>query len=297
MTRIDITSSEWFITYSQANNIDHNDIFATFWSKGDGRIILGLIITEEEHQDGGKHYHCLVAYNKEIRVRSQTFWNITNHPHNPNFQKLQNPKAAWTYVTKDNKILVSEGIYTNCPEEGTKEGKQSQHQQWQSIFERATTTEGILDEVRRIDPKYYLGFRDRIEANAKAHFNEKPKPYISNFGNNWSIPEALKIYLSTEFTKTDRPKSLVLVGPSRIGKTEWARSLGPHIYMNGLFNLDDWNNEANYLIIDDIELQFLQPKKALFFAQKTFVTTDKYKKKHTIKWGKPLLYLCNTEPC
>jgi replication-associated recombination protein RarA len=32
-------------------------------------------------------------------------------------------------------------------------------------------------------------------------------------------------WVATEFVKKDRPKTLVLWGPSKLGKTEWARAL------------------------------------------------------------------------
>lgn len=93
----------------------------------------------------------------------------------------------------------------------------------------------------------------------------------------------------------DRPKSLFLVGESRLGKTEWARSLGPHTYFNSMFNLDDWNPDGKYLVIDDIEWKWVPAKKALLGAQQQFTLTDKYRKKVTLSWGKPCIYLCNRD--
>jgi len=89
---------------------------------------------------------------------------------------------------------------------------------------------------------------------------------------------------------------LVLVGASRTGKTEWARSLGSHVYYNGLFNLDDWNSEASYVVFDDFNIEFVPQYKSWFGAQKTFTVTDKYRKKRTINWGKPLIWIGNEDP-
>lgn len=41
-----------------------------------------------------------------------------------------------------------------------------------------------------------------------------------------NITRGMRGWLATEFKKRDRPKTLVLWGPSRTGKTAWARSLG-----------------------------------------------------------------------
>jgi len=86
----------------------------------------------------------------------------------------------------------------------------------------------------------------------------------------------------------------MVVGPSRLGKTEWARSLGRHIYMCGLFNLAKWDNEAQYLVIDDISFPLIGGgRKALWGSQKELTLTDKFARKRAVKWGKPMIFLCN----
>lgn len=85
-----------------------------------------------------------------------------------------------------------------------------------------------------------------------------------------------------------------MVGPTRLGKTEWARSLGRHIYMCGLFNLSVWDNDAEYLVIDDISFEFMGgSRKSLWGSQKELTLTDKFARKRSVKWGKPMIFLCN----
>lgn len=48
--------------------------------------------------------------------------------------------------------------------------------------------------------------------------------------------------------------------------------------------------------MDDMEWQFVPDKKQFFGAQKEFTITDKYKGKKTVRWGKPLIFLCNYDP-
>jgi len=86
----------------------------------------------------------------------------------------------------------------------------------------------------------------------------------------------------------------MLVGPTRLGKTEWARSIGRHIYMCGLFNVDMWDAQAKYIVIDDISFDFMGgARKSLWGGQKEFTVTGKYRKNRTVKWGKPMIFLCN----
>jgi len=94
---------------------------------------------------------------------------------------------------------------------------------------------------------------------------------------------------------SERPVSLLLIGPSRVGKTEWARSLGPHMYFCGQFNLDDWDDGARYIVLDDFDIRFVPQWKSFFGAQKTFTLTDKYRKKRTVTWGRPLIWICNPD--
>ncbi|GAB4857133.1 hypothetical protein Ancab_015044 [Ancistrocladus abbreviatus] len=51
----------------------------------------------------------------------------------------------------------------------------------------------------------------------------------------------------------DRPQSLIIEGPSRVGKTAWARSLGKHNYLSGHldFNSRVFSNDVDYNVIRD----------------------------------------------
>ena len=59
-----------------------------------------------------------------------------------------------------------------------------------------------------------------------------------------------------------RKKSLVLWGPTRMGKTLLARCFGKHSYFGGLFNLDQYDKTAEYAVFDDLQgngvLPFIQ---------------------------------------
>lgn len=85
------------------------------------------------------------------------------------------------------------------------------------------------------------------------------------------------------------------MGPTRTGKTEWARSLGPHMYFNNMFNIDLWDPQAEYAVFDDIDWKYFPAKKSFLGAQKQFCLADKYRKKRLLKWGKPCIILCNPE--
>ena len=51
-------------------------------------------------------------------------------------------------------------------------------------------------------------------------------------------------------------------GPSRTGKTAWARSLGTHTYMNTYWAQDELDEGAQYIIFDDIPFETFRSYKA-----------------------------------
>jgi len=90
------------------------------------------------------------------------------------------------------------------------------------------------------------------------------------------------------------------VGPSRTGKTSWARSLGKHFYFGGNFNMDQLSYDeesVSYAVFDDIHsLKFFPMWKFWMGAQETFTVTDKYKGKMTFNWGRPIIWCNNKDP-
>lgn len=95
-----------------------------------------------------------------------------------------------------------------------------------------------------------------------------------------------------------RVKSLILWGPTRTGKTLYARSLGHHAYFNLQFNMDEFSDDCQYAVFDDIQggFEYFHSYKGWLGAQKQFVITDKYRKKRTIYWGKPSIMCMNEDP-
>lgn len=70
------------------------------------------------------------------------------------------------------------------------------------------------------------------------------------------------------------------------------------MYFCGQFNLDDWDDDAEYIIFDDFSEDFkFFPHYKLFFGRgrnDDFTITDKYKPKTTV-CGKPSIWLGNRD--
>lgn len=94
-----------------------------------------------------------------------------------------------------------------------------------------------------------------------------------------------------------RRKSLILIGGSQLGKTVWARSLGPHIFFSGLYSAAEAVRapDVEYAIMDDIQggMGFFHGYKNWLGAQWSFQVKRLYKDPALITWGKPCIWCCN----
>lgn len=167
---------------------------------------------------------------------------------------------------------------------------------WDSLLECKTKSE-FFETAASVSARDYVLNHERLEYFANKKFKvehvreEYPLvPFI--------IPQELTDWVTNEFNGTHRRrKSLVLWGPSRMGKTEWARSLGKHMYFNNVANFKDkWDDEADYIIFDDFNLDFIPNRKGFFGGQEEFEITGKYMKVKSVRWGKVCIYLCNNVP-
>jgi len=268
-----IQAKNFSLTYSQANNITKEELFnclKTFLPEH-------LIVAQEEHQDGGRHFHVSISFSTRKNITNSRFFDC-NGAH-ANIQATRCLRDWLAYLKKEDA-------------EPMEFGEPSLKKRGWSDALGAESKEDFFDILKEVAPRDWVLQQDRIQGFARGKYT-KPIEYIPEF--NTFTPTANMVRWTNQRKDKHRPKSLVLVGPSRTGKTEWARSLGKHMYWNGMINLDDWDENAEYAIFDDFGWEFMPCKKAFFGAQKTFTLTDKYKRKKTVIWGKPIIFLCNPD--
>lgn len=243
-----------------------------------------ICVAHELHEDGSDHLHAFVQWDKKIDKRSERFFDVEGY--HPNIQSARKPKECHDYVTKDNDF-VTFGV----PPSFTSTTMVN----YEEIIASCSTQEEFLKKIREANPKDYIFQYERLLFFARHHFKTVVAPYVSPYDDFPNVPDAVQQWESDEFLGSHpRKKTLVLEGPSRIGKTAWARALGRHMYFNGCANFkDDWDDEAQYIIFDDFEWQFIPNKKGFFGCQETFQITGKYMPIRTVQWGKPCIVLTN----
>lgn len=100
----------------------------------------------------------------------------------------------------------------------------------------------------------------------------------------------------------ERPISLILWGPSRLGKTVWARSLGRHLFFPGLYSGEEayqmQDESIQYAVFDDIAggLKFFPNYKAWFGGQRQMNVKKLFHDPKLMTWGRPVIWLCNDYP-
>jgi hypothetical protein len=245
-------------------------------------LVSRAVVGRELHADGQQHFHALILVTQTFRSRDERCLDIDGQ--HPNIQSARSAKKAEAYCRKEGDV-AERGDWSSEEKPG-----------WSELLHEATSIESFLSLVKTNYPRDYVLNHEKLLFFAKNQYRTILPDYVSNPSYVFTIPDSLTEWVSQHLRGgAERPKSLWLCGGSRLGKTEWARSLGVHIYWNAQYSLDVWNVDANYLIIDDIDWKYVPAKKSLLGAQKEFTMTDKYRKKQTLTWGKPSIFLCNQD--
>lgn len=307
-------SKEFGLTYADAYGSTKDLVFDYLKNMEVATLKADMVLLAEEvgHSTGKRHYHGYVHFPRKVTVDESTFDCFGMHCHIDNVKRTSNKKSILPmvkYLTKEDQHPLSTFDWRRIVQEGSSNECNSRGEpDWTGYLEKGFYQDQVMDQL--INDGFASKLANRYfnwSGFIKAKFPSRPKDeYVPNEDFTWNLPEELTMWKYQfkgwmDLYKTGywtRPKSLILIGPSRSGKTEWARSLGKHMYFNNLLNLDDWNEDADYIILDDFSsdiLKYLPSWKCFFGGQKQFVLTDKYRGKKTVHWGKPMIWLSNED--
>lgn len=282
-----------FLTYPQANNIELKELFDFLKSKGTDK----LVVSEEEHEDGGRHFHALVEFTRKVNTRKVDYFDFNgNHP---NIVKPNSPKGTFDYVTKDGNYIndgwdfeKKESI-TKIVQQVAQEPGLSHNEAVCAVMERGgdralklfNQVNGYMLLLKKPSAKH-LPLMDINTFNLASYttWGNAIKQFIQDVNDGPGLRETRM--------------SLWLHGPSRMGKTMMARSLGVHWYMNSMWNAECFDDDAAYGVLDDMpwENGLRGWYKSIMGLQLDVTITDKYKPKSVIKHGRPVIIITNTLP-
>lgn len=279
-----IQGRHFFLTYSQCL-LDHDFIYTYLLQlQIGGEEPERICVAMENHQDGGTHYHCYLMYPHRRNVTNPRSWDIQNY--HPNVQKINNLKKCLKYILKDNN--------------------------YKSNFQVVKPTVGQIAEscadeeafIKTAEEEYGTKFVSSF-SNWIAFYNRKKKlKLVSEPIGDWSAFKINDLHLLCRILSVQghikdgrRTKSIWLYGPSRTGKTSLARSIGRHVYMGNTWNVDLMTDDADYLVLDDIDFEkWGWQMKALLGCQKDVSFTGKYFRPRRFLFNIPCIVCSNTKP-
>lgn len=245
------------------------------------------------------------------------------------------PFHAWDYAGKYGDVLSS-----NCERPRARGPNVTRDDLWTGSLAQTDKTQ-FLKDVSNHSPRDFVLFHSQISNFADSKWNSisaklprveedgihihwerypearrwvlenlsDPIPRIKATSRGFSYPpeteaEDARYCVDRLGVRLRRPKSLIVWGPSRLGKTLFGTNLGPHVHWVQTFNLKKLLSigveNVDYAIFDDISWKDPSLKdegyKAWLGAQQEFDCTDKYAHKSTLVWGKPCIFLTNNDP-
>ncbi|QHB15531.1 AC1 [Insect-associated begomovirus 4] len=262
-------------------------------------------ICKELHEDGEPHLHMLLQFEGKFRCTNNRFFDLVSpsrstHFH-PNIQGAKSSSDVKSYIDKDGDTL--EWGEFQIDGRSSRGGKQTANDSYAKAL-NATDITAALQILKEEQPKDFVVQYHNLKANLENIFKPAVDVYISPFPNSsfTNVPFVLTSWFECNLgcsaaARPLRPRSIIVEGESRTGKTMWARSLGPHNYISGHldFSFKTYKDDVLYNVIDDVEPHYLKLKhwKQLLGAQREWQTNLKYGKPRVVKGGIPSIILCN----
>nr|QBX89258.1 replication associated protein [Apis mellifera virus-2] len=282
-----------FLTYAQADLIPSKESLHTHLSSLPNAS--KVIVAREEHEDGGTHYHACIQFTRKLRIRDERFFDYLGV--HPNIQSVRNLKHVLAYVSKEGDF-VNTGFQLESDEtitEMVQDAAQlpTREEALRAIMGRGgdralrlfNQVDGYLQVLQRQDRKY-------------APLRNYPEDFKQ--GEPWEIPVMgffASLLVPQNGQRTDDNRSLWLYGPSRVGKTQLARSLGQHWYMQAMWNADCLDDTAEYGVMDDINWDSMKFNfRGMLGFQVDVTVTDKYRKKSVYRGGIGVIVCTNELP-
>nr|AQU42503.1 replication associated protein [Papaya leaf crumple virus] len=262
-------------------------------------------ICRELHENGEPHLHVLIQFEGKYKCQNNRFFDLVSptrsaHFH-PNIQGAKSSSDVKSYMEKDGDTLDWGEFQIDG--RSARGGQQSANDAYAKAINTGSKSEA-LRVIRELAPKDYVLQFHNLNANLDRDFCTSNgglcSPFLSSSFDQ--VPEAIEEWASENVmgpaARPLRPKSIVIEGDSRTGKTMWARSLGPHNYLCGHLDLSPkiYSNDAWYNIIDDVDPHYLKHFKEFMGAQRDWQSNTKYGKPVQIKGGIPTIFLCNPGP-
>ncbi|CAD90090.1 AC1 protein [Euphorbia leaf curl virus] len=262
-------------------------------------------VCRELHENGEPHLHVLIQFEGKYQCTNNRFFDLVSptrsaHFH-PNIQGAKSSSDVKSYLEKDGDT-IDWGEF-QIDGRSARGGQQTANDAYAAALNAGSKSEA-LRVIKELAPKDYVLQFHNLNANLDRIFTPPVEVYVSPFSSSSfdQVPDELEEWAAENVVSAAarplRPKTIVIEGDSRTGKTMWARSLGPHNYLCGHLDLSPkvYSNDAWYNVIDDVDPHYLKHFKEFMGAQRDWQSNTKYGKPVQIKGGIPTIFLCNPGP-
>lgn len=183
------------------------------WKQACTTDVIEYIVCVEKHEDGSPHLHAFLRLDRKVNIKNPRLFDLKGEDgrvYHTRIEGCRSPKKVKDYVKKDGDFIQSEGMVEP-------EGNYA--------AAMALAKEGKVDEAKELlsdkEPKDSILRSSEISKGLQA-FAPTPEykgpPHLAQF----VVPDELDAAVQML-----GKKSLVISGPSGIGKTRFARSLFP----------------------------------------------------------------------
>lgn len=182
-----------FITIPQSKQ-DLNEIHENLISVS--KNVKYILTAQEQHEDGGKHYHIIITGTKQLYVSSihkkimEAKGDIKG---SINYQKIKSLKASITYCKKDGQYLE----YGTPSKQSNSEHQNKIDQVIAEAIENENTKEENIEFIRKSLPSYWIQYKEQIinELQAKEIKHRKSwKPKVWNPKNTTLRPYQQRVW-------------------------------------------------------------------------------------------------------
>lgn len=289
-----INVTHCLLTYPQAD-LDKQELAQFLFDK---EQVKAVKVCKETHQDGSPHLHAYVVFHKRTKFNPGTFFDFQGKHANVKTikQRVGYADKVIEYLDKedDAPITLPEGYSFSV------QRKRTFNDVAGDALE-AESREEAINIIKSQNPDKWLLYSDAIERTLDKQFKRPRKIYTPPFPlESFRIPAAITNWKlgNLDHPRPIRPKCLILVGDTRLGKTHLARAFGDHVYVSGMWGMDDFMgwDWSGYVVFNDVPWDsFKYSYKQWMGAQRDFISTDKYCKKCKMEGGVPLILCCNED--
>ncbi|ACY08853.1 RepA [Saccharum streak virus] len=296
-----------FLTYSKCS-LDPEILGLSLWSKLAPWTPAYILVAREAHQDGTWHCHALAQSVRPVTTSDPRFFDVNEY--HPNIQSAKSVDRVREYILKDPLCQWEKGTFVPrkkpfVPQIGESSNtRASKDDIVRDIIQHSTNKHEYLSMLQKELPYEWATKLQYFEYSANKLFPEIAEPYTNPHPPtqpDLHCYERIEEWLNfnvyqVQPQEAGRARSLYIVGPTRTGKSTWARSLGRHNYWQNNVDWSSYDEEAVLNVIDDIPFKYCPCWKQLVGCQKNYVVNPKYgKKKKVAKRSIPAVILANED--